>query len=93
MRTELTIATLAVSIALAACTRTLDPPTAEEQARERHAAIVSGANTLLLADRLGYDASDDEVERVRTTCKGDTCAIGFLSIFVSVTQTPYWNLG
>ena len=81
MRTDLMFATLAVSIALAACTRTLDPPTAEDQARQTHAAIVSGANTLLRGDRLGYDASDDEVERVKTTCKGDTCAIGFLSVF------------
>ena len=80
MRTGLTIAALAVSIALAACTRTLDPPTPEEQARESHATIVSGANTLLLGDRLGYDASDDEVDRVNTTCEGDSCAIGFLSV-------------
>ena len=79
MRTGLTIAALAVAIALAACTRTLDPPTPEEQARETHAAIVSAANTLLFGDRLGYDASDDEVERVNTTCEGGTCAIGFLS--------------
>ena len=80
MRKGLTIAALAVSIALAACTRMLDPPTPEEQARETHAAIVSGANTLLFGDRLAYDASDDEVERVNTTCEGDRCAIGFLSI-------------
>ena len=80
MRTGLTIAVLAVSIAIAACTRTLDPPTPEEQARETHAAIVSGANTLLLGDRLGYFATDDEVERVNTTCEGDTCAIGFLTL-------------
>ncbi|MDE0390648.1 MAG: transferrin-binding protein-like solute binding protein [Rhodospirillales bacterium] len=81
MRTGLTIAALAVAMALVACTRTLDPPTPEEQARETHATIVSGANTLLLGDRLGYDASNDEVERVNTTCEGDRCAIGFLSIF------------
>ena len=80
MRTGLTIAALAVSIALAACTRTLDPPTPEEQARETHATIVSEANTLLLGDRLGYFATDDEVERVNTTCEGDRCAIGYLSV-------------
>ena len=68
MRTGFTIAALAVSIALAACSRTLDPPTPEEQARETHAAIVSGANTLLYSDRLGYFGTDDEVERVKTTC-------------------------
>ena len=80
MRTGLTIAALAVSIALAACARTLDPLTPEEQARESYATIVSAANTLLFGDRLGYDASDDEVERVNTTCEGDRCAIGFLSV-------------
>ncbi len=80
MRTGLTIAALAVAIALAACTRTLDPPTPEEEARETHAGIVSEANILLLGDRLGYFATDDEVERVNTTCEGDTCAIGFLSV-------------
>ncbi len=80
MRTGLSIAALAVAIALAACTRTLDPPTTEEQARETHARIVSEANIMLIGDRLGYFATDDEVERVNTTCEGDTCAIGFLSL-------------
>ena len=80
MRTGLTIAVLAGAVALAACTRTLDPPTAEEQARETHGAIVSGANTLLMGDRLGYFATDDAVERTNTTCRGDTCAAGFISL-------------
>ena len=80
MRAGLTIAALPFAIALAACTQTIDPPTLEEQARETHATIVSGANTLLRGDRLGYDASDDAVERVQTTCEEDRCAIGFLSI-------------
>ena len=81
MRTGLTIAALGVAIALAACTRTLDPPTADEEARETHAGIVSEANILLLGDRLGYFGTDDDVARVNTTCEGDTCAIGFLSVF------------
>ena len=80
MRTGLTIAVLAGAVALAACTRTLDPPTAEEQARETHGAIVSGANALLMGDRLGYFATDDDVERAKTTCRGDTCAAGFISL-------------
>ncbi|MDE0051012.1 MAG: transferrin-binding protein-like solute binding protein [Rhodospirillales bacterium] len=85
MRTGLTIAALPVVIALAACTHSSDPPpppppTADEAARASHAHIVSGANTLLRGDRLGYDASDDEVERVNTTCEEDRCAIGFLSV-------------
>ena len=83
MRTGLKIAALAVAITIAACTRTLDPPTPEEQARETHAAIVAAANTLLMGDRLGYDASDDEVDRVNTTCEGDACATGFLAIFLT----------
>ncbi len=74
------IALLAAAVALAACTRTLDPPTPEEQARETHAAIVSGANTLLMGDRFGYFATDDAVERTTTTCRGDTCAVGFISL-------------
>ena len=93
MRTGLTIAALAVSIALVACTRTLDPPTPEEQARETHAAIVDAANTLLRGDRLGYFATDDEVERVKTTCEGDRCAIGFFSISrVSHFSVENWEL-
>jgi len=80
MRTGLMIALLVAAVALAACTRTLDPPTPEEQAREIHAAIVSGANTLLMGDRLGYFATDDAVERTATTCRGDTCAVGFTSL-------------
>ena len=79
-RTGSIVAALVVSTALAACSRTLDPPTAEEQARETHAAIISAANTLLHGDRLGYFTTDEEVERVRTTCEGDTCAIAFLPI-------------
>ena len=39
MRTGSAIAMLAAAIALAACTRTLDPPTLGEQARETHAAL------------------------------------------------------
>ena len=74
------IALLAAAVALAACTRTLDPPTPEEQARETHATIVSGANTLLMGDRLGCFATDDAVERTTTTCRGDTCAVGFISL-------------
>ena len=80
MRTGLTIAVLAGAVALAACTRTLDPPTAEEQARETNAAIVGAADTLLMGDRLGYFLTDDEVERTTTTCRGDTCAAGFISL-------------
>ena len=80
MKTGLTITVLAVTVALAACTRTLDPPTPGEQAREAHAAIVSGANTLLMGDRLGYFATDGAVERAKTTCRGDRCAAGFISI-------------
>ena len=80
MRTGLTIAVLAGAVALAACTRTLDPPTPEEQARETNAAIVGAADTLLMGDRLGYFATDDEVERTNTTCRGDTCAAGFISL-------------
>ncbi|MDE0343587.1 MAG: transferrin-binding protein-like solute binding protein [Deltaproteobacteria bacterium] len=80
MKTGLTIAVLAVAVALAACTRTLDPPTPEEQARETNAAIVGAADTLLMGDRLGYFATDDEVERTNTTCRGDTCAAGFISL-------------
>ena len=67
-------------LAVAACTRMLDPPTPEEQARETNAATVSGANTLLMGDRLGYFATDDAVERTTTTCRGDTCAVGFISL-------------
>lgn len=77
MRTALSIAVLAGAVTLAACTRTLDPPTPEKQARETNAAIVGAANTLLMGDRLGYFATDDEVERTNTTCRGDTCAAGF----------------
>lgn len=80
MRTGSAITMLAAAIALAACTRTLDPPTLGEQARETHAAIVSGANTLLMGDRLGWFATDGAVERTRTTCRGDTCAVGFISL-------------
>ena len=80
MRTGPAIAMLAAAIALAACTRTLDPPTPREQARESHAAIVSGANTLLMGDRLGWFATDDAVERTGTTCRGDTCTVGFISL-------------
>ena len=80
MRTGPAIATLAAAIALAACTRTLDPPTPGEQARETRGAIVSGANTLLMGDRLGWFAPDGAVERTKTTCRGDTCAVGFISL-------------
>ena len=80
MKTGFTIAVLAAAIASGACTRTLDPPTPEEQARETHAAIVSGANTLLMGDRLGYLAADGAVARTNTTCRGDTCATGFISL-------------
>ena len=80
MRTRLAIAVLAGAVALAACTRTLDPPTAEDQARERHGAIVGAADTLLMGDRLSHFATDDDVERTSTTCRGDTCAAGFLSL-------------
>ena len=80
MRTGLAVAAIGVSIALSACIRTADPPTSEEQMRETYAAIVGAANTLLRGDRLGYFATDGEVERVNTTCEGDRCAIGFLSI-------------
>ncbi|MDE0176291.1 MAG: hypothetical protein OYH76_07855 [Defluviicoccus sp.] len=80
MRTGLTVAAIGVSIALSACIRTADPPTSEEQMRETYAEIVGAANTLLRGDRLGYFATDGEVERVNTTCEGDRCAIGFLSI-------------
>ena len=80
MRTGFAIAMLAGAVALAACTRPLDPPTAEEQARERHGAIVGAANSLLMGDRLAWFATDDEVARTNTTCRGDTCAAGFLSL-------------
>ena len=80
MRTGLTIAVLAAAVVFGACTRTLDPPTPEEQARETHAEIVNGANTLLMGDRLGYFATDDAVERTTATCRGDTCAAGFISL-------------
>ena len=80
MRTGLAIAVLAVALALAACSRTLDPPMAEEQARESHEAIVDAANTLLMGDRLAWFATDDDVARANTTCRGDTCAAGFLSV-------------
>ena len=80
MRTGLTIAMLAGALVLAACTRMLDPPTAEEQARETHAAIVDAANTLLMGDRLAWFATDDDVERANTTCRGDTCAVGFIAL-------------
>ncbi len=80
MRTAPAIAILAAAIALAACTRTLDPPTPGEQARETHAAIVGGANTLLMGDRLGWFAADGAVQRTGTTCRGDTCAVGFISL-------------
>ena len=80
MRSAVTIAALSVTIALGACTRTLDPPTAVERLRETHATIVSGANTLLRGDRLGYFADDEEVERVRVTCEGDRCGVGFLGV-------------
>ena len=80
MRTGLTIAVLAVAVALGACTRTLDPPTPEEQARERHEAIVEAANTLLMGDRLAWFGTDDDVERANTTCRGDVCAAGFLAV-------------
>ena len=80
MRAGLTIGVLAAAVVFGACTRTLDPPTPEEQARETHATIVSGANTLLMGDRLGYFATDDAVERTNTTCRGDTCAAGFISV-------------
>ncbi len=80
MRTALSIAVLAVALALAACARTVEPPTVEEQARERHEATVDAANTLLMGDRLGWFATDDDVERANTTCRGDTCQIGFWSL-------------
>ena len=80
MRTGLAIAVLAGAVALGACTRTVDPPTAEEQARERHGAIVGAANTLLMGDRLAWFATDDEVERTNATCRGNTCAAGFIAL-------------
>ena len=80
MRIAFTLAALAVSIALAACSRTIDPPTADETPRELHANIVSGANTLLRGDRLAYFATGDEAERTRTRCRAGTCAIGFLAL-------------
>ena len=33
-----------------------------------------------MGDRLGWFAADGAVERTRTTCRGDTCAVGFLSL-------------
>ena len=39
---------------------------------------MSGANALLRGDRLGYFATDGEVERVGTTCEGDSCAFGLV---------------
>ena len=80
MRTALAIAALAGAVALAACTRTLDPPTAEEQARERHEAIVDAANTLLMGDRLAWFATEDDVERANTNCRDDACQVGFWSL-------------
>ena len=80
MRSGVTIAALSVTIALGACSRTLDPPTPVEQLRETHVTIVSGANTLLRGDRLGYFTSDEELERVRVACEGDRCGIGFISV-------------
>ena len=79
MRTGLAIGLLALATALAACsrtlTRTLDPPTAEEQAREAHGGIVGAADTLLMGDRLAWLSAVGEVERTNTTCRGDTCAL------------------
>ena len=80
MRAALSIAMLAGALALAACARTVEPPTAEEQARERHEAIVDAANTLLMGDRLAWFATDDDVERANTTCRGDACAAGFTAL-------------
>ncbi len=80
MMTGLTIAALAGAVALAACSRTLDPSSAEDEAWERHGAVVDAANNLLMGDRLAWFATDADVERTRTTCRGDTCAGGFLSL-------------
>ena len=71
---------MALAIALTACSRTFDPPTTDEQARETHGTIVGGANTLLMGDWLAWLAADDDVERTNTTCRGDTCATGFVSL-------------
>ncbi len=80
MRMALSIAVLAAAVALASCTRTLDPPTPEEQARESHGAIVGAANTLLMGDRLAWFATEGDVERANTTCRDDTCAVGYLAL-------------
>ena len=80
MRTALSIAAPAVALALTACARTVEPPTAEEQTRERYEAIADAANTLLVGDRLGWFATDDDVERANTTCRDDICATGFITL-------------
>ena len=92
MRTGLTIAALAATIALAACSRTLDPPTAEEQARETHATIVSGANTLLRGDRRRAKRGETRAQRLDLALP--RVAIGHLSPCVvrRGTLTP-WNPG
>lgn len=45
-----------------------DPPTPEEQVRETHAAIVSGANTLL-RDWSSHPANDPQVIRDASYCE------------------------
>ena len=74
------MAALAGALTLTACSRTVYPPTAEDEARERHEATVEAANTLLMGDRLAWFATDDDVERANTTCRGDVCAAGFLAL-------------
>lgn len=79
MRTVFTSAALAATIALVACTGTSQPPalTPDDQARATYDRIVSGANVLLQGDRLGYFATDDDVERVTARCLGVLCYAGF----------------
>ena len=74
-------AAMAVAIALAACTGSGGPPTADELARASYARISSGANVFLMGDHLGYFGADDPVERVGVRCLDDTCAAAFTRFF------------
>ena len=69
----------AIAIALAACTRSDEPPppTADELARADYERIVSGANAVLMGDHLGYFGTDDNVERVGVRCLVDACSTAF----------------
>ncbi len=88
MRVGFPSALAAAALALAACTGSPEPPpppTADELARSAYARIVSGSNTYLMGDHLGWFGTDDAVERVGVRCLDDTCVSAVQRAFRSTT--------